>query len=202
MEKFMSTIPVTFNCDTPQLARAMIDHWERIKEPGQHIDNPAPATAMHGNPPVPVASYNGPLHGQPPVTSAPAAPAGELDAYGVPYNPAFHSDNKGRNADGGWRLRRGVDKEAASAYIAQFVAEPAAASAPPPWTASAEPAAPAGVTQNELMALIVRLAGEGKINRDMIAQTLAPFGITEAYQLESDVMTGARTMVYQKLQAL
>lgn len=78
-----------------------------------------PSTPMPGQPvlptmqpPQPVAEHDadsGPVN--------PSAPS--VDAAGLPWDERIHSTNKGQNADGTWRKRRGVD----AAVVTQVEAE-------------------------------------------------------------------------------
>lgn len=56
----------------------------------------------------------------PPQQSGIPAPAldraNEIDATGVPYNAQFHASSKAKTAKGEWRLKKGVDKDAAEAW--------------------------------------------------------------------------------------
>jgi hypothetical protein len=50
------------------------------------------------------------------------APA--VDKNGIPWNAEYHSASKAQNADGTWRAKRGVNKEALAAWETKVKAEP------------------------------------------------------------------------------
>ena len=75
------------------------------------------------------------------------AEADERDSHNVPWSAQFHSGSRKQTKDGRWALRKGVDKAAAQAYIAQY------ANVPVQQTAPAQPSvAPAGFASAQPMA--------------------------------------------------
>jgi hypothetical protein len=56
----------------------------------------------------------------------------EFDSAGVPWNEAIHSGKKTKNADGTWRLRKGVDKNTVADVEAKLKAVTVAAMPTPP----------------------------------------------------------------------
>jgi len=95
-----------------------------------------------------------------PAPAIPSAAKGELDVEGMPWDARIHSSSRNKNANGTWRILRGVDKAVLTAVTAELKTGkwkdvPAASSAPPvappvssPITASARPATP-GATNVE-----------------------------------------------------
>lgn len=87
---------------------------------------------------------------------AAAAPSGEVDSSGLPYDARIHAETKAKNKDGTWRGRRGVDDATIAGVTAelrarapitvvqpqpeQFAPQPAAAFQPTPM--QQQPAAP------------------------------------------------------------
>lgn len=55
-----------------------------------------------------------------------------LDSAGIPWIDGVHSSSKKQNADGTWRLMKGVDKDKATAAIAAAKQAPVPAQAAPP----------------------------------------------------------------------
>ena len=93
-------------------------------------------------PPAPVSA----TPAAPPVAAAP--PAGvETDADGLPWDARIHATNRGKNADGRWRQRRGLNDEALKhrieAELRTALAAPApVVPAPPVSVANPSPALP------------------------------------------------------------
>lgn len=70
--------------------------------------------------------------------------AGDTDKFGVPWNEEFHASTRGQNNDGSWKLKRGADKAAATAYALQFIKKvDVAATTPPAPAAPGVPTPPA-----------------------------------------------------------
>jgi hypothetical protein len=110
-----------------------------FSEPAEHATM-TEAQAAHAHP----APAGEPQHG-----------GGPIDSQGVPWSIEIHASSKAQTEDGAWRLRRGVDKDKARAYVEQWRNKPSAAAlnvkhAAPPVTAAqtgipnpfAPPAAP------------------------------------------------------------
>ena len=109
---------------------------------GAAASQTAPEAPTAGVPPPPTESA--PPAAAPTASSAPAAPstsAQGVDVTGLPWDGRIHAANAGKNADGRWRKKKGLND---AAYVARIETElrtggtpaPAAppASAPPPPT--------------------------------------------------------------------
>lgn len=70
-----------------------------------------------------------------------AAPTGELDKNGMPWDERIHSSSKAKNEDATWRYKRGVDAATKTRIENEIKATLAATGAPV--TGAAAPAAPA-----------------------------------------------------------
>lgn len=79
----------------------------------------------------------------PPITTD---DSGELDADGTAWDERIHASTKAKNADGRWRLRKGVDKELVKQVLAT---EPEVPAAPPVVPTPPEVTAPVPVVVAE-----------------------------------------------------
>ena len=129
-------ISITFNDIDADLANKMISFYEQCVGVDAPVTvTPAEPTASSNAVPIPMFPTTPPPMSQPPVpttqppvpTTQPpisqdAAPATvehddeELDAFGIPFNPNFHSETRAKTKKGSWRMRRGVDKKAAQQW--------------------------------------------------------------------------------------
>lgn len=107
-----SGAPVSYAVNEYDAARALVEQ------------QPAPASA------APVA--------------APAAQhaAPDVDHTGVPYHPDYHTSTRVVTAKGEWKLRKGVNKDAAEAWRRQHTGKQSAASAPAAAPVPVAPVAP------------------------------------------------------------
>jgi hypothetical protein len=170
----MSTIELKFVGLRGDQAAALLAAYEQITAGAvavQTREAPAPLGAMpapsNGDPFVAnvparlpsnaVADVNAPA--REPAPTGPgsayghptAAPGTEVDAFGVPYNPALHSvttgPSKGRNQDGSWKMKKNVKREEFDAWARTHRAAaasptPAPAAAPTPANLNAQFGAP------------------------------------------------------------
>lgn len=97
---------------------------------------PAPASSVPPPPTEPPASE---ALIQREAARADAAPAGETDVNGLPYDDRIHSGTKAKNNDGSWRNKRGVDPALLASVTAELKAKAGAAAPPPPAEAGAPP---------------------------------------------------------------
>ena len=126
-----------------------------------------------------------------PAPPAPAAPAptlggARLDKAGVPWDGRIHASSKATNADGTWRLKRGVDKNQVDSVTAelqklmaipspgpQLVLPPPPPPPPPPAVAAA--VVPEADAQEKFIALINRASSamaQGKVSSEQIIKLM------------------------------
>lgn len=127
-------------------------------------DDPFTAPSTNSDPFVPNVPARQPAPAPTPAPVA-AAPGTEVDAFGVPYNPALHSvttgSSKGRNQDGSWKMKKGVKRDEFETWARTHRA---AAAAP------ATPAAPAPTPAN----LNTQFGAPPVSNGDPFAGPVAP----------------------------
>jgi hypothetical protein len=126
------------SADSPQeLQEKMIEfanEYKTSEEADEYVNDPIPAFVEPMVIPV-VEKFSSPNDGSigtnilETVTAVPK-PTPEVDSKGVIYDPTIHSANKSVNADGSWRMRRGVDKSKVKEK--ETVATPEPFVAPPP----------------------------------------------------------------------
>lgn len=117
---------------------------------GQQVTMAPPVVDVVAPPPPPPPGSD-PVFAAPP--PAPPAPTNngdgsatdllrgaDLDADGIPWDARIHSTAKSKNADGRWKLLRGVNKELVPQVIAELKGTPATTTPPPP--PAAAPIAP------------------------------------------------------------
>ena len=82
------------------------------------------SSAAPAAPPVPPAP--------PAAATQPPAPVGEVDKNGLPWDERIHSGSRAKVADGGWRMKRGVDATKVAEVEAELRGQAVAAPPPPP----------------------------------------------------------------------
>lgn len=126
----------------------------------------------------------------------------ETDAKGVPWQSSYHSANRSVNADGTWRMKRGLSDEQ-KAGLAEFEKQysnaPAVTAAPVlPGVTAAEPIpAPAAppVTMDAVIARFQELAAQGVLSVATINEAVYnPAGVTDPAILNTDETARARVM--------
>lgn len=140
--------------------------------------------------------------------AAPPNPSNALDVQGMPWDHRIHATTKGKNQDGTWRMKRGVDEKLVADVVEQnrrlmAIAPPPippAAAAPVP-IATQMPLAPVEqqpvpvappvpgaaeqtMTFPELMEQIIRLINGAKISVEGANAACLPLGITFLHQLD------------------
>lgn len=132
----------------------------------------------------------------------------QRDGNGVPFNPALHSEVQKLNADGSWKMRRGVDKAQVKAYAAQFAkstAQPTAAElnaqfqAPPVNTGSpfSLPAPQAAeITTSDWVARYMQLHNARKTTVEMLAAMQADAGVNHVDEFQTNADARARSYDY------
>lgn len=121
----------------------------------------------------------------PPPPAAQVGVSVTTDNAGLPWDSRIHASTRGKNADGAWKLKRGVEKATVDAVQAelkramgiapagpQLVPSPAAPPPPPPTAAD---------DRAEYVALIGRASaaqGAGKITIDQINKCLEVVGVS------------------------
>lgn len=131
----VSAVPLPPVPPVPALSSAAVDPSPTVPE----------ASAVFGTaatvPPVP-APLPAPPADAPPVNAAPLSPAGvEVDADGLPHDPRIHAGTKGKNKDGRWTAKRGLND---AAFVARVQADlRALMAAPVPPSMPALPPLPA-----------------------------------------------------------
>ena len=84
------------------------------------------------------APYQQPIDARPPQTKAPAAPPqqsdveGGVDEDGLPWDDRIHASTKTKNANGTWKLKRGVDKDLVRQVRGELFAKQVQPSTPTP----------------------------------------------------------------------
>lgn len=130
----MNARPADIAVQYSNLTREECDYlnavYDMIKRDGVPADDDADAGApAQFNPITPAGQA---IAHQVNQSAAPAAaPAGQtanpdVDAFGVPWNPAIHTSTRNRIQSGAWKLKKGVDKAAAQAWIARHQRQPGA----------------------------------------------------------------------------
>lgn len=112
----VSAINIAVRADTQQASTALDEVAEAARQTVQALNAAADAgAALTGAPSAPPAPA-------PAAPSAPAATAGSdmFDSEGFPWDARIHSETRNKNADGSWRIRRGVDKDLVVAVRAEF----------------------------------------------------------------------------------
>lgn len=120
----------------------------------------------------------------------------EVDSTGLPWDERIHASTKGKNNDGSWKKRRGVDEKtvkkiegqlratmAASAPAGTPPSAPAAASLPPPPSSSLPPPpTPKSTTFTEIVNFITSKHADngGPISDDWLAQVLGYYGVADS----------------------
>lgn len=219
-------IPLTLPDLTPEQAIEILQFYIRLT--GRAPADTAPAAAApHGAPvaqqPVAAAAEIAPpaVSAAPPAAAADGAydpalatPSDAYDFHGVPWCEAVHSrrdgPTKGRNAQGGWKMRKNVNKQdfddwnrrhhgsgprtpAAQGHIeAPSPQPPAQAAVAPQWGRS--------VTEDEFMALAGRLGAAGKITTQVVAEVLKITGKRNQTEVTQD--PASRLTAYDYLQTL
>jgi hypothetical protein len=132
----------------------------------------------------------------PPQQAAPPAPPVQqsLDKSGLPWDARIHAASRAINADGAWKLKRGVDKtevDHVTAELKQVMSIPSpgpqlvAAAAPPPPTPGpgAPPPPPSLGDESDLQDKFIKLFGRvnqamntGKLSEEQLAKCLAAIG--------------------------
>lgn len=147
-----------------------------------------PASEQFALPTVPAA----------PAPSAPAAPpspagAGSLDSKGLPWDARIHSSKRTQNADGSWRVRKGVNAFAVAQvetqlrqgvetgpFVLQAAPAPTAAATAAATTAATAPPPPVEDARAQFVALIGRTSAAlqtGKITQPEINQICTESGV-------------------------
>lgn len=179
-----------------------------VKAP--HVEIPPPPP-----PPMPVANTAA-------STAPPAIPGAstavtmynsfnDLDASGIPWDGRIHASSKAKNADGTWRLKRGVDKTQVDSVTAelkrvmaapgpQLVPAPPVTAAPAATTAPPPPSAADPDLRAQYVQLIGRAAaaqGAGKITVAQVNSCLAAVGVESMQGLSNrlDLVTAAASLI-------
>lgn len=136
------------------------------------------------------------------VNVAAAAPAGDLDKNGFPWDERIHASTKAKNADGTWRYRKGVDDATKRKVEGQLKGTMQATNAPvtPATTAATPtlalpganlpgvPSLPAVNTENPAYTNFVKFIAEhtqsptnptGRLSDEWVKQALTAFGVAE-----------------------
>lgn len=151
-----------------------------------------------------------------------ATAADAHDFHGVPWNGSVHSSRdgptKGRNAQGGWKMRKNINKKDFEDWNARHrgsgPATPGAVASVPARQSQAEPAShhpaeapqawgsgqPAIVTSEQFLALASKLGAEQKITPAVVAEILKITGC--ANQAEVTDSADARRKAYDYLVGL
>lgn len=120
------------------------------------------------------------------VPPAPANPTNALDSAGMPWDHRIHATTKGKNQDGTWRAKRGVDPKLVEDVQEQN--KRLMAIAPPP-VPPAVPGAPAPDTEGamtfpDLMEQVIRLINNNKLTIESANAACLPIGVTFLHQLD------------------
>lgn len=183
-----------------------------------------PAAPSAGVPPPP--NVSSPPAAPPPAASAPAAPttsAPSVDVTGLPWDERIHAANKGTNADGRWRKKKGLND---AAFIGRIEAElrnaapavapaasapvppppvtqaPAAGVPPPPVTAPAPPAGPDTSTFRGLMEWVTPLMTTGKLQFGQVQGAVVAEGLQTLSDMSQPQHAASVPRVYAALAAL
>jgi hypothetical protein len=171
-----------------KLAAEVFDQT-RVIEPvtKTYVDMAAASIPMP--PPVP------PIPGAPTVAEAlaPAQPKKpmifdtsiELDSNMLPWDQRIHSRTKSKNADGAWKLQRGVDMklvEKVTQELYDVMAIPVEPPKPkkdavPPPPASDDPMVPASQSFHTLITKITQAVAAGKLNQKQVLEAVQAAGI-------------------------
>ena len=98
-------------------------------------------------PPVPVTATPVAPPAPPP---APPAPGIDVDKKGLPWDGRIHASSRAQNADGTWRMKRGVEDALVQQVEAELrqtmgIGQPAAVPVPPPFVAPVAPPVPPAI---------------------------------------------------------
>lgn len=129
--------------------------------------------------------------------NAPANPnAPSVDSAGIPWHADYHSASKAQNADGTWRAKRGVNKEALAAWEAKVKAEPPTMTIP----ASLTGQAPVTLPNPDAAAPVASMPGFPAPQAP--AAALPGFPAPQAAQPDIPVTTEAINAAFAKLGSL
>jgi hypothetical protein len=154
----------------------------------------------------PTSAFGAPAAASAPSVAAAPAPAGqvELDVDGLPWDTRIHASTKGKNQDGRWKAKRGVEPTLVAQVQAELravmgapaapvgnattgapatppvpmppapPAPPAGIAAPAPGTT---PTAPAGVDFPTLAKMVGELIPAGRLTNEALSAIVAKYGL-------------------------
>lgn len=117
-----------------ELCDAVAELHSKLNEAGQTMGtvevmkgaSMGPTAFAEIPPPAPIASVPAQTEAlPPPPPEQVAASTDSLDTAGLPWDARIHTSTKSTNADGTWRKRRGVSKEAYNTVMAELGAQAA-----------------------------------------------------------------------------
>lgn len=203
-----STVEAVFT----EMDRLVEEYFGSGAAPSMSVGEQLSALPAAVVPAVPIAALppTSPAAVLPPPAAA-VVPAGgvELDTKGLPWDERIHSANKGKNADGSWRSKRGVQEafktqveaelraKSAGAVVVSVASVPAVVPAPvipagfteTPAAAVPPPSAPvAPVTVVKNAAAIVGLISSKKLD---VQSQIQPFLVQLTLNSLTDIFTRA-----------
>lgn len=122
-----------------------------------------------------------------------ATASGEVDKNGLPWDERIHSSNRGKNADGTWRFRRGLDEKVKTKVLAELnktmaapapAPAPAAIEVPAPSLPGLPPiAAPATAFTRFVEFVVANTKSDanptGRLTDEWVKQALAHYGVAD-----------------------